>query len=390
MLESVGKKLNQARLKRGLTIDEAAYATKLRPDKIAALEADDYSRFANNIYAKGFLQIYARYLNVDVSDFARTLDNANPISVSDYQYLTNAPTPRRETTHVERDERKPPSLAPLLFFVVIIAVGLLFSWIYMKAQQISQGDKTVKTTQTTEEAAPSAVATPVPAPATPAPAPARAVIAPAAATPAPAPVVAPAPAPAPAQVAVAATPFPRPQQIAATPAPQPPLVAPTPLLVRAAAPTPRVAAPTPLTFQPTNPAAATPAPVRATPAPTVQLATATPGQLPSVARTEPPRNSDQDFVRPTPVNPTTDPSTRPPASSGLNEVQVAVVKKTWVTVRKDDPKAAPIFEDYIYPSANPLKLKGARFFIDARDPNSVQITKNGLPYAYQAPNIPVQ
>jgi hypothetical protein len=75
---------------------------------------------------------------------------------------------------------------------------------------------------------------------------------------------------------------------------------------------------------------------------------------------------------------------------GVNEVQVATLKKTWVTVRKDDPKAAPIFEDYVYPSASPLKLKGARFFIDARDPAAVQITKNGLPYAYQAPNVPVE
>src|ERR1700722_2569818 len=124
MVESVGKKLSQARLKRGLTIDEAAHATKLRPDKIAALESDDYARFANNIYARGFLQIYARFLSVDVSDFARTLDNANPISISDYQYLSNAPTPRRETTQVRREERKPPSLAPLLVFVAMILCGL--------------------------------------------------------------------------------------------------------------------------------------------------------------------------------------------------------------------------------------------------------------------------
>src|SRR5215207_7813954 len=96
MVESVGKKLTQARLQRGLTIDEAAHATKLRPDKIAALESDDYSRFANNAYAKGFLQIYGRFLNVDISDFARTLDSSNPISVSDYQYLSNAAQPPRE------------------------------------------------------------------------------------------------------------------------------------------------------------------------------------------------------------------------------------------------------------------------------------------------------
>src|ERR1700760_4372894 len=123
MVESVGKKLNQARVKRGLTIDEAAHATRLRPDKISALENDDYSRFANSIYAKGFLQIYARFLDVDVAEFARTLDNANPISVGDYQYLSNAPAQRRDTTQVRREERKPPSLAPLFFFLFIILVG---------------------------------------------------------------------------------------------------------------------------------------------------------------------------------------------------------------------------------------------------------------------------
>ena len=49
------KDLARARLARGLTIDEAAHETKVRPDKIVALESDDYSRFANNAYAKGFL-----------------------------------------------------------------------------------------------------------------------------------------------------------------------------------------------------------------------------------------------------------------------------------------------------------------------------------------------
>ena len=328
MVESVGKKLNQARLKRGLTIDEAAHATKLRPDKIAALETDDYSRFANNIYAKGFLQIYARFLNVDVSEFARTLDNANPISVSDYQYLSNAPTPRRETTRVERQERKAPSLAPLLFFVVLVVVGLFASWIVMKYKQINN-EETAKGSHPSTEVA-SAPATPEPVAITPAPAGAQA----------------------PAPVAVAQpTPLPAPQQTTV------PAVRPVPTPAISVAPVP---------------------------------SGATPGQPPAppVAQMQPPRASDQDFVRPTPVDP--NPSTQQTPPNGVNEVQVAAVRKTWVTVRRDDPKAAPIFEDYIYPSANPLKLKGARFFIDAREPNSVQITKNGLPYAYQAPNIPVQ
>jgi cytoskeletal protein RodZ len=342
MVESVGKKLNQARLKRGLTVDEAAHATKLRPDKIAALEADDYSRFANNIYAKGFLQIYARFLNVDVSDFSRTLDNSNPISVSDYQYLSNAPTPRRETTRVERKERKAPSLAPLLFFVLIIGIGLVLSWVWMKYRQISP-EESARQSHSAEEIT-STPSTPEPAAATPIPQ-------------VPAPVV-------------QATPIPR--------SLPPSGAVPTALPVVHSAATPLPALPTPAAVAIVG---ATPLPAGSRP---LQLATATPGQLPT-----PPRTSDQDFVTPTAI-PSGDPAAHSAPPSGVNEVLVAAIKKTWVTVRKDDPKAPPIFSDYVYPSANPLKLKGARFFIDTQDPTSVQITKNGLPYAYQAPNIPVQ
>lgn len=360
MVESVGKKLNQARLKRGLTIDEAAHATKLRPDKIAALEADDYSRFANNIYAKGFLQIYARFLNVDVSDFSRTLDNANPISVSDYQYLSNAPTPRREVTRIEREERKAPSLAPLLFFVVIIALGLILTWGWTKYRQINPDE--AKGSHPGEGV--TSGATPQPNAATPAPqasAPASASVSAQTHPPAPVPQASPIPRPVP-------------QLIGGVPTAVP-VVRPSanPVVPTSTAPTVAVIGATPI-----------PAANRS-----LQLAAATPGQLPQVTQNQPPKSSDQDFVTPTAV-PSTDSSAHPALPNGVNEVLVATTKKTWVTVRKDDPKAPPIFSDYIYPSANPLKLKGARFFIDTQDPNSVQITKNGLPYAYQAPNIPVQ
>ena len=47
---SAGKKLCDARLARRLSIDEAAHATKMRPDKILALENDDYSRFGGTAY----------------------------------------------------------------------------------------------------------------------------------------------------------------------------------------------------------------------------------------------------------------------------------------------------------------------------------------------------
>ena len=348
MVESVGKKLNQARVKRGLSIDEAAHATRLRPDKIAALENDDYSRFANNIYAKGFLQIYARFLGVDVSDFARTLDNANPISVSDYQYLSNAPTPRPEAIPARNEERRPPSLAPLFFFLLIVAIGgglLIYENVRSTAQRLERNHTSDSDSATDAQAttpATPAPSVPTSAPVSPAPAPRAPVTsAPIASTPAP----------------------------ASTPAFHAPGAPSTPALATSPSATP------PLNpFRPGNQLPGTPAPIAP---PVVAANSGTPSR-------------DQDFITPTPVGPT-DPTSHPLPASGVNEVLVATVKTTWVTVRKDNPKAPPIFEDNVYPTANPLKLKGSRFFIEVRgDPNDVQITKNGLPFTYQGADVPVQ
>ena len=82
-----------------------------------------------------------------------------------------------------------------------------------------------------------------------------------------------------------------------------------------------------------------------------------------------------------------------PVSSGPTEVLLEALRKTRVVIRKNDPKSPPIFDDYLYTNVRPLKLvgkAGERFFIEARDPDAVQITKNGSPIAYQAPGITIQ
>ncbi len=299
MPESVGHKLAQARHQRGLTIDEAAYATKLRPDKILALENDDYATFASNAYAKGFLKNYARYLEVDVADFLSTMDSTLPISVADYQYLSNAPQRPAYSEPVRRD-RKPPSVIPLLIGAVVIVISATGFWVYKSAQRIF------------------------------------------------------------------AEPAPRPAMAAqsATPAPTLPAVAPD------------LAVPT-LSLEPTPADAVAVEPQSATPMAAADRAILKGGATANSA--------DHDVVTPVPVL-TNDIA----PASGVNEILVASVKKTWITVRKDDPKTPPIFEDYLYPGIRPLKLRGTRFFIEARDPSAVQITKNGLPIAYQAPGVPIQ
>jgi cytoskeleton protein RodZ len=150
---SAGKRLCSARLSRGLSIDEAAHATKMRPDKILALENDDYSRFASPSYAKGFLLIYSRFLGVDVSDQLREFDGLESrVNIDEYQYLSNAPepTPVERAPIRRRDTR--PSVVPLLIFVAVIAGGLFAGWVWMNFKRLPLNRPHAAVTATPTEA----------------------------------------------------------------------------------------------------------------------------------------------------------------------------------------------------------------------------------------------
>lgn len=66
-----GALLAAKRGERGLTIEQAAAATRIRPEYLRALEADDLDRFPARVYARGFLRGYARFLELDADELAR-------------------------------------------------------------------------------------------------------------------------------------------------------------------------------------------------------------------------------------------------------------------------------------------------------------------------------
>jgi cytoskeletal protein RodZ len=164
MVNSAGKMLREARLRKDIRFEEAARATKIRPDRLADLENDDYTRFANMAYAKGFLLIYAKYLGVDVSEFSRAMGVANPVGTADYDYLnhsheTYAPAARRE--------RPVKKLNYKLAATVLVTVVCMF-WAMQfadKLKRIGPADKLIERKNNPEEiAAPQASPPPVVAP----------------------------------------------------------------------------------------------------------------------------------------------------------------------------------------------------------------------------------
>lgn len=285
---STGQKLSKARLAKRLSVEEVAHVTKLRPDKVLALEQDDYSRFPNNAYVKGFLQIYGRFLDVDVRAAMSALENPSPVSISDYQYLNHAPEKEPERFTMRRRSGK-PSLVPLIVFVILCAMVGGGGYIYLNAKRLGDLER-LSSTETLLE-------TPI--------------------------------------ATLAAVPV---KMVEPVPEPHP-------LVPETAEPEPD-----PL----------------------------------SVAVTNDPSAADHEFIGQAEAPPTADEPTV------ANEIVIEPIRKTWVTVRTGDASSTPIFEDFLYTNAPPLKLHGPRFFILVRDEGAVNIRKNGAPIAFQGAGVTIQ
>lgn len=62
----IGNSLKEARLAKGLTLEDVEEETKIRKKYIVALEMERFDVLPGPIYAKAFLKNYAKYLNVNV------------------------------------------------------------------------------------------------------------------------------------------------------------------------------------------------------------------------------------------------------------------------------------------------------------------------------------
>ena len=82
MSESVGAKLKQARELRRFTLEQVAETTRIRPHYLQALENDDHSAIPSAAQARGFLRIYADFLELNLADMMPFASQSEPVPVA--------------------------------------------------------------------------------------------------------------------------------------------------------------------------------------------------------------------------------------------------------------------------------------------------------------------
>ena len=139
-IEGLGKKFQEARLARGLTLDEAARMTKIRPSRLAEIEADDFSQFPSLAYAKGFLLIYGKFLDVDVTPYLDAFETSSQMTVDGYSYLQESPAPklRRTRPAPTRPVRSSRSSSwPVVIAFGAIVIGFLVMRLFLQFQRLA-------------------------------------------------------------------------------------------------------------------------------------------------------------------------------------------------------------------------------------------------------------
>src|SRR5574338_768660 len=147
-IEGLGKKFQEARLARNLTLDEAARMTKIRPQRLAEIEADDFSQFPSLAYAKGFLLIYGKFLDVDVTPYLDAFEDSESVTVDGYSYLQenerakpiSAPVTRRRpvASHSGGGSNR-VSPMPLIVGIAVLVFGFLGMKFLLNVQRLAPG-----------------------------------------------------------------------------------------------------------------------------------------------------------------------------------------------------------------------------------------------------------
>ena len=133
-MDKLGRRLREAREAKGSTLEEAEDATRIRAHFLESLEAGDFAAFpGGHVQVRGFLRIYARYLDLSTEDvLGRYSSEVNGTEISNSEVVSagnssNSGEPPDDLTAIRFRPRDIPvgsSLPRWMNVRTVIIVGL--------------------------------------------------------------------------------------------------------------------------------------------------------------------------------------------------------------------------------------------------------------------------
>jgi cytoskeleton protein RodZ len=136
----IGAALRAAREEKGWTVNDVSSRLRLMTRQIEAIEAEDFSRLGQPVFARGFVRNYAKLLGLDPDEL---LDQMTRVKLPQVQHTESLPfTPSQEFW------KSPWVLGGIAAVVLAVAVPLSLYW------WLTSDEEEVRHQATAEQAAP--------------------------------------------------------------------------------------------------------------------------------------------------------------------------------------------------------------------------------------------
>ncbi len=122
--QRIGETLRAARLVKGVSLEEAAAATRIRRSALQALETEDFEALPASVYTRGFLVNYARYLGLHPAEVVEEFDRQQR-QISE---------PEVSATPQEESGRQLSLFSSKILWAIIsiIVLGIVLNFVYQE------------------------------------------------------------------------------------------------------------------------------------------------------------------------------------------------------------------------------------------------------------------
>ncbi|MDB6069017.1 MAG: helix-turn-helix protein, partial [Verrucomicrobiales bacterium] len=127
----------KARKALNLSIEDVAFETRIPHQRLRDMENDDLSNFANLTYAKGFLKLYSRHLNLDLHDYLDEFDTSVIAEAAGHEWSRTANiVGTLSPPSISPDQPRNPTTYLIMAAAAVIVGGIV--WMFLKPHVRSQ------------------------------------------------------------------------------------------------------------------------------------------------------------------------------------------------------------------------------------------------------------
>lgn len=124
-MTGLGTLLQEAREEQGLTIEDLAELTNIRPHFLKAMEAGDFEELPGEAYVRPFLRTYAKALGLDVEQVVLDFEARAVPTVEELASM------RERRAQVKAQRRRHFAFSLLIAVVVLASLGYVFYRLFL-------------------------------------------------------------------------------------------------------------------------------------------------------------------------------------------------------------------------------------------------------------------